>query len=73
MIHGIFLIWLGFSYLLEVEKLKKLQEMYSRLSKGFTLNILFRAVTVAPMRTSIHSAVDLRNKTEVNQGTLFTI
>ena len=49
---------------------KKLQEMYSRLSERPTLNILFRTVTVVPMRTSVHSDVDLRNKSEVNQGTL---
>ena len=65
----VFLDLAGFSYLLEVE-MGKLQEMYSRLSKWSTLNILLRAVTVVPMRTSIHSAVDLRNKSEVNQGTL---
>ena len=48
------------------KKLGKLQEMYSRLSKTSTLNILFRAVTVVPMCTSIHSAVDLHNKSEVD-------
>ena len=59
--------------MLEVEKLEKLQEMYSRLSKRPTLNILFRAVTVVPMRTSIQSVVDLRKKSEVNQGTLLLL
>ena len=49
---------------------KKLQKMYSRLSERPTLNTLFRTVTVVPMRTSVHSDVDLRNKSEVNQGTL---
>ena len=39
---------------------KKLQEVYGRLSKRPTLNILFRTVTVVPMCTSVHSAVDLR-------------
>ena len=48
---------------------KKLQ-MYSRLSKRPTINILFKMVTVVPMRTSVHSAVDLRKKSQVNQGTL---
>ena len=47
----LFWIWQGFSYLLEVEKLGKLQ-MYGRLSKRSTLNILFRALTIVPMRTS---------------------
>ena len=55
------------------EEAGKLQEMYSKLSKRSTLNILFRAVTVVPMHTSIHSSVDLCNKSEVNQGTLFAI
>ena len=52
------------------EKLVKLQEMYNKLSKRSALYILFRAVTVVPMHTSIHSAADLHNNSVVNQGTL---
>ena len=61
-------------YLLEVEKkLGKLQEMHSRLSNRVIVKILYRVVTVMPMRTPIQSALGLRNKPGVNQETCFAI
>ena len=55
------------------KKLGKLQEMHSRLSNRVIVKILYRVVTVIPMRTPIQSALGLRNKPGVNQETCFAI
>ena len=55
------------------KKLVKLQEMHSRLSNRPIVNILFRVATVVPVCTAIQSALGLRNKSEVDQETLFAI
>ena len=48
-------VWIcqAFSYLAEVEKPGKLQEMHCRLSNMTIVKILFRVATVVPMRTTV--------------------